>query len=100
MSSRRLSLLVSVAILAFATGLPSKSFAASQFPNQTAVASDRAERLARIEKALEEKRAQLGVPGVALVIVKDDTVVFQKGFGVKDLTTKEPVGPDTLFSIG
>jgi CubicO group peptidase (beta-lactamase class C family) len=62
--------------------------------------SDLAEKLAKIEKEIEEKRKQLGVPGVAVAIVKDDKVIFQKGFGWRDVERKLPVTADTLFAIG
>lgn len=41
-----------------------------------------------------------GVPGVAIAIVKDDKVVFAKGFGVRDLNKPTPVDANTLFAIG
>ncbi len=56
--------------------------------------------LAAIETAVEEKRRSLRVPGAALVIVKDDRVVFLKGFGLRDVERGLPVTPDTLFGIG
>ena len=59
-----------------------------------------AEKLAAIEKAIEEKRNELGVPGVAVAIVKDDKAVFQKGFGLRDVERNLPVTADTLFAIG
>jgi CubicO group peptidase (beta-lactamase class C family) len=72
--------------------------------NQPATAdaqqSDLAGKLARIERAVEEKRKELGVPGVALAIVKDDEVIFQKGFGLRDVARNQPVTADTLFGIG
>jgi len=39
------------------------------------------------------------IPGLAIVIVKDDKVVVMKGYGVRDLETKEPVDENTLFMI-
>ncbi len=39
------------------------------------------------------------IPGLAIAIVKDGKVVYMKGFGVKDLETKEPVDENTLFMI-
>jgi len=39
------------------------------------------------------------VPGLAIVIVKDGKVVVLKGYGVRDITTKEPVDEHTLFMI-
>jgi CubicO group peptidase (beta-lactamase class C family) len=63
-------------------------------------AADLDARLAAVEKAVEEKRQQLGIPGLSLVIVKDDRVVYMKGLGFKDFERKVPVTPDTLFAIG
>jgi CubicO group peptidase (beta-lactamase class C family) len=40
-----------------------------------------------------------GVPGAAVAIVKDDKVIYTRCFGVKNITTKEPVGPDTRFQL-
>ncbi|MDT5295238.1 MAG: hypothetical protein QOJ76_2118 [Acidobacteriota bacterium] len=57
-------------------------------------------RLAAIEKAVNEKRGALGIPGLSLVIVKDDKVVYMKGLGYRDFERKVPVTPDTLFAIG
>lgn len=40
------------------------------------------------------------VPGVALAIVKDDSVIVAKGYGVRKLGDAAPVDADTLFGIG
>ncbi len=39
------------------------------------------------------------IPGLAIVIVKDGKVVAMKGYGVRNLETKEPVDENTLFMI-
>ncbi len=39
------------------------------------------------------------IPGLAIVIVKDGKVVVMKGYGVRNLETKEPVDENTLFMI-
>lgn len=57
-------------------------------------------RLAAVEKAVDEKRRELGIPGLSLVIVKGDKVIYMKGLGYKDFEHKLPVTPDTLFAIG
>ncbi len=41
-----------------------------------------------------------GGPGGAVVIMKDTTVVFSKGYGLADLTTREKITPRTLFNTG
>jgi hypothetical protein len=58
---------------------------------------------ARIEKFLafaEDARKQTKVPGVALAVVQDGKIVLEKGLGVRELGTNEPVTPSTLFMIG
>ena len=64
------------------------------------VEPDLSTRLNAIEKAIESQRSTLHIPGVALVIVKDDKVIYNKGFGLRDVERSLPVTPDTLFSIG
>lgn len=59
-----------------------------------------APKLAAIEKTLDAEREKLHIPGVSLVIVKDDKIIDIKGFGLKDVAHKLPVTPDTLFAIG
>ncbi|MFZ1280135.1 MAG: serine hydrolase domain-containing protein, partial [Ignavibacteriaceae bacterium] len=40
------------------------------------------------------------IPGVAVLIVKDGKVVYEKGFGVKELGKDDLVDKNTLFMIG
>ena len=39
-------------------------------------------------------------PGGAILVMKDTTVIFSKGYGVSDLNTKEPITTKTLFNLG
>src|SRR5215210_280134 len=67
----------------------------------SAVSSDSySKALATIEEKTEARRKELGIPGVALAIVKDDQVIYSKGLGYKDFENKIPVTPDTQFAIG
>src|SRR4051812_39064842 len=88
---------VMILLLAFcpAVGAGSGSLSQSATPTQTLEAQ-----LGTIEKVVDEKRAELGVPGAALAIVKDDKVILSRGFGFRDAEAKMPVGPDTQFAIG
>jgi CubicO group peptidase (beta-lactamase class C family) len=56
--------------------------------------------LNKIAEKIEKRRTDLGVPGIALAIVKDDKIIFSRGFGYKDFKQKTPVTPDTQFGIG
>ena len=43
--------------------------------------------------------ARTGVPGMAVVVVYDDTVQFAGGFGVRELGKDAPVTADTVFQL-
>ena len=58
---------------------------------------------ARAEKFLsfaDAARKLARVPGVALAVIQDGKVVLEKGLGIRQLNTNEPVTPATLFMIG
>ena len=80
--------------------LPPSPVAAQQQAAATATAQDYSAALAAIEKAVDEKRKELGIPGISLAIVKDDQIIYLKGLGEKDRDKKLPVTPDTQFAIG
>ena len=74
--------------------------AAQQVAKPALNATDYTAALATIEKAIDDRRKELGIPGISLAIVKDDKVIYLKGFGVRDFEKKLPVTPDTRFPIG
>ncbi len=39
------------------------------------------------------------IPGLSIVVVKDDKVILMKGYGVRNINTKAPVDENTLFMI-
>lgn len=49
---------------------------------------------AYVAKAVKDWR----VPGLAIAVVKDDSVVFAKGYGVRTVGTHDPVDVHTLFA--
>lgn len=40
------------------------------------------------------------IPGLAIAVVKGDSIVFAEGYGVRELGESEEVNPRTLFAIG
>lgn len=54
---------------------------------------------AAVDAVLQEALKAWQAPGVAVVIVKGDEVVYIKGLGVRELGGPQPVTPDTLFAI-
>jgi CubicO group peptidase (beta-lactamase class C family) len=49
---------------------------------------------------IEERMKFYKVPGLSLAVIKDFKVLWAKGYGVKDVETKEPVTTETLFQAG
>jgi CubicO group peptidase (beta-lactamase class C family) len=43
--------------------------------------------------------ARTGVPGMAISVVHGDRLVYAKGFGVRNTTTKAPVDENTVFQL-
>jgi len=43
---------------------------------------------------------QPGEPGGAVLIAKNNKIIFSKGYGVADINTKEPVTVHTSFNLG
>lgn len=39
-------------------------------------------------------------PGGAVLIMKGDKIIFEKGYGIADIKTKEKVTPNTIFNVG
>lgn len=52
-----------------------------------------------VERLAEELLESSGIPGMAVAVVRNGTVAFQRGFGVRDVETGQPVGPDTVFQL-
>ena len=81
-----------------AVSLPNIGYA--QSAATTAAPDVYAKGLAAIEEKAEARRKELGIPGMSLVIVKDDKIIYMKGLGYKDFEKKISVTPDTEFAIG
>jgi CubicO group peptidase (beta-lactamase class C family) len=79
----RLSLLLTLLIISSVTGL----------------GQDLAARLKEIDDYALKTGLDWKVPGFAVAIVKDDKVVFAKGYGLRELNKPATVDADTLFAI-
>jgi len=55
---------------------------------------------AGFEQRVEQLRKDIGVPGVTIAIVEDGKVTLAHGWGVRDITTNQPVDADTIFFTG
>lgn len=57
-------------------------------------------RIEAVGQDVDSLRRRFEVPGAALVIVVDDSVVLSRGFGLRDVRAQLPVTPQTRFAIG
>src|SRR5215217_8171073 len=55
---------------------------------------------AALEQSLLAELRESHTPGAAIAVVRGDSVVYAKGFGVASVESGEPVTPATLFRIG
>ncbi|MEJ7623529.1 MAG: serine hydrolase [Pyrinomonadaceae bacterium] len=94
--------LTSVALLVslLVVSLPAIGLAQTTAAPTVAAAQQYTKALAEIEAKVEARRKELGIPGMSLVIVKDDQIIYMKGLGLKDFEKKIAVTPDTQFGIG
>jgi CubicO group peptidase (beta-lactamase class C family) len=58
------------------------------------------DRQAEFEAYIDSMLTMSHVPGAAVAVVQNGEVVYQQGFGVRELGGSEPVTPDTLMMIG
>jgi len=55
---------------------------------------------AGLDAFVRKAMADYGVPGASVAVVKDDKVIFLKGFGVRGLDSSAPVDENTVFQLG
>ena len=56
--------------------------------------------LLNLDEDIQNAMKAFHVPGMAVGIVKNDSIVYQKGFGVKNVKTGAPVDIHTIFGLG
>lgn len=83
----RLASVLSVATVVFAAALP------AQAPNTRAILAD-------LDRYIPKALAEWNGAGVAVGIVKDDSLIYAKGFGVREVGKPAPVDDRTVFAIG
>ncbi|MHB1327733.1 MAG: serine hydrolase domain-containing protein, partial [Gemmatimonadales bacterium] len=63
-------------------------------------AQRQADPLRGLDAYIEKARQDWGVAGLAVAIVKGDSVIYAKGFGLKDASKSDKVDERTRFAIG
>lgn len=55
--------------------------------------------LSQIDRLTSDLMANLGVPGVAVAVVRGEERIYSRGFGRRDLRSPDPVDADTVFQL-
>ncbi|AGB02580.1 serine hydrolase [Methanoregula formicica] len=103
--SRHYVLIVLVCAAVLAAGCTQQASVQPQAPTtagtpaKTSATADTATLVPQFDAYAEKTFSQSGVVGMAVAIVRDDKVIYLRTFGVKNVTTNEPVGPDTRFQL-
>ncbi|MFA5159004.1 MAG: serine hydrolase [Candidatus Omnitrophota bacterium] len=89
-------------LLIVVAGICIYAFWRTPVPKKCPIQTD--EKVEKILPAFEEyakkEMANWKIPGMAIAIVKNDKIVYAKGFGVKTIGNKDPVDERTIFQIG
>ena len=56
--------------------------------------------LAGIDQYITKTMQDWKDPGLAIAVVKDDSIVLMKGYGTRTMGKNEPVDEHTMFAIG
>jgi CubicO group peptidase (beta-lactamase class C family) len=52
------------------------------------------------DRYIEMSMKAVGIPGLAVAVVKDDKIIYAKGYGTRNVSKQESVTPETIFGIG
>ena len=87
--------------IALALVAPSAAFAQAAAPAAQQAQAQTAEdaRLAGFDTYVDAVRKQFDVPGIAVAIVEGDRIVYERGFGPREVGKPTPVDEHTLFAI-
>lgn len=72
---------------------------AARADDRPAPADKDRQRCERFEKQVEQLRTLLKIPGMSAVVLRDQRVLWSKGFGFADTDKKIPATPETLYHV-
>lgn len=78
---------------------PAETTAPTNEPQAPPLPAEYVDLLSDYEDYINESLKLTGVPGAAIAIVHDSTIIYLKGFGVKNTDTNEPVDTRTVFRL-
>src|SRR5882762_7853291 len=80
-------LILSVAVLANAQNIP----------RHIKTIGNHKVKVKKLDRLIKKAMDSLQIPGASIAIINDGALVYHKVFGVKDLSSHEPVDSETIF---
>jgi CubicO group peptidase (beta-lactamase class C family) len=68
--------------------------------NATKAADNQTELFKNIDAYIEKAMSDWRIPGLSIAVVKDDKIIYAKGYGVRETGKPERVDEQTLFPVG
>lgn len=81
-------------------GVAFSVFPLTASPQESQVSSESRILLADLEEQIPKLMEEAKVPGLSIAIVKAAKLFWRRGFGVKDIVSKQPVDNETVFEAG
>lgn len=53
-----------------------------------------------IDSAARSAQSRFGIPGMSVAVMVGDRLVYAKGFGLADVASRMPAGPQTVYPLG
>jgi len=54
----------------------------------------------KLENMIATAMVQMKIPGLSLALIKDDRVIYARGFGARNLSDNIPSTANTLYGVG
>lgn len=102
---KRLIVIISITITAFigfifyTTPAKKEKVAIRQLVDSISLPTPYDDLLSAYEDYIKESIKLTGIPGAAIAIIQDSSIIYLKGFGVRSVDTKEPVDVHTVFRL-
>ena len=96
-AARRSSRVLRLGVVLALSALPAERMLAQR---AKAPATKAGPRFADLDAYIARTMQEWKVPAVAIAIVKDDSIVYSKGYGTRTVGKAEPVDANTVFAIG
>src|SRR5262245_64585511 len=97
MISRRRLLMGGAAVAAAASAPWSLQAWLAQTTARLTSGTPAAELIAELSDSIPRLMDEHRVPGLSIAVIRDASLLWTQGFGIKSVSTKEPVTPDTVF---